>query len=153
MLEELLPVVITTMLPVAELRGGIPIGIALGLPPLLVITTAIAVNCLMFFPLYFGLELFYERLFSRYEFCRRVVERSHKKAKPYLDRYGIFGLALFIGIPLPATGVWTGTIIAWVLGLEWKRSFLAVCLGVLISAAIVSVIVLGLLSGMAFFVA
>jgi uncharacterized membrane protein len=145
MLEQLWPVIVTTLAPVAELRGGIPLGIAMGLDPALVIATAFIVNCLVFFPVYIGLTLLYERFFIRFAWCRKLIERIHKKGRPYVERYGILGLAVFVGIPLPATGAWTGTGIAWVLGLDWKRSFLAVCLGVLIAAVIVSAVSLGVL--------
>jgi len=145
---DILSVIITTMLPVAELRGGIPVGIiALGLPPALVIPLAIIVNCLIFFPIYFGLTLLYDRFFIRYSWARRLVDRVHRRGKPYLDKYGIPGLIILVGIPLPVTGAWTGTIIAWLLGLEWKRSFLAVCVGVVIAACIVSLITFGLIGG------
>lgn len=147
MLAELWPVILTTMLPIAELRGGIPLGIALGLDPLTVIVTAFVVNCLIFFPIFIALALLYEGVLNRIGFCRSVINRAHKRARPYLDRYGILGLAVFIGIPLPITGVWTGTIIAWLLGLNWKKSFLSICLGVLISTIIVSVISLGVFNG------
>lgn len=149
---NLLPVIITTMLPVAELRGGIPLGImVMGLPPSLVIPLAIVVNCLIFFPVYFGLELLYERFFIRYAWARRLIERVHRRGRPYIERYGIPGLIIFIGIPLPVTGAWTGTGIAWLLGLDWKRSFLAVCLGVLMAASIVSLVVFGLIGGAGLF--
>lgn len=148
MLEQLWPVILTTMLPVAELRGGIPLGIGLGLDPVLVIATAIVVNCLIFFPIYFVLELLYERFFIRYSWARRLIERVHRRGRPYIERYGIAGLIIFVGIPLPITGAWTGTGIAWLLGLEWKKSFLAVCVGVLMASAIVSLVTFGLLGGM-----
>ncbi len=142
---DILPVIITTMLPVAELRGGIPLGIiVMGLPPALVIPLAIIVNCLVFFPIYFGLELLYGRFFIRYAWARRLIERVHRRGRPYIERYGIPGLIIFIGIPLPVTGAWTGTGIAWLLGLDWKRSFLAVCAGVILAACIVSLVVFGL---------
>lgn len=146
---DLFSVIITTMLPVAELRGGIPLGImVLGLPPALVIPLAIIVNCLIFFPIYFGLEFLYERFFIRYAWARRLIDRVHRRGKPYILRFGIPGLILFVGIPLPITGAWTGTAIAWLLGLEWKRSFMAVCLGVVIAACIVSLVTFGLINGM-----
>jgi uncharacterized membrane protein len=148
MQPELL-VIIATMLPIAELRGGIPLGIALGLPPLTVILLAVVTNCLVFFPIFFGLKLFYERLFSRFTWARRLMNRVHKKGGPYVEKYGIIGLAVFVGMPLPVTGAWTGTGVAWFLGLDWKKSFLAVCLGVMISAAIVSTITLGFMNGFA----
>jgi uncharacterized membrane protein len=144
MLNEILIVIITTMAPIAELRGGIPLGIALGLPASIVIPLAFAVNCLVFFPIYFGMTLFYERFFARFGWARRLVGKLHKKA-PAVEEYGWVALVLFVGIPLPVTGAWTGTGIAWLLGLDWKKSFLAVCLGVLMATAIVSFITLGLL--------
>ena len=125
MIDQFLPVIITTMLPVAELRGGIPLGIALGLEPFSVILTSIIVNCLIFFPIYFGLEFLYEDFFSRFSWARKLIERVQRKGHKYVDRYGILGLIIFVGIP----------------------SFLAVCLGVLISATIVSLAVFGLIGG------
>jgi uncharacterized membrane protein len=65
----------------------------------------------------------------------------------YVEKYGIIGLAVFVGIPLPVTGVWTGTGAAWLLGLDWRKSFLAICLGVAMSATIVSLLVFGFLNG------
>jgi uncharacterized membrane protein len=132
------------MLPIAELRGGIPLGIiGLGLDPLTVIITAIVVNALIFFPIFFVLKFLYERLFIRFRWARYLINRVHKRAGPIVEKYGIWGLIIFVGIPAPVTGAWTGTGIAWLLGLDWKRSFLAVCIGVVISAAIVSAFVLG----------
>lgn len=144
MFNEILIVIITTMLPIAELRGGIPLGLALGLPATIVIPLAFAVNCLVFFPIYFGMSIFYERFFERFSWARRLVGRLHKKA-PAVEEYGLVALILFVGVPLPITGAWTGTGIAWLLGLDWKRSFLAVCLGVLMATTIVSLLVFGFL--------
>ena len=145
---ELLAVIITTMAPIAELRGGIPLGIALGLEPFLVIITAFIFNCLVFFPVYFALSILYGRFFVRFSWCRRLIERIQKRGKPYIERYGVLGLLFFVGIPLPMTGAWTGTGIAWVLGLDWKKSFLTICLGVLMATVIVSLLTLGVLNGM-----
>ncbi len=147
MFDQLWPVVVTTILPVAELRGGIPLGMGLGLDPALVIVTAFVINCLIFFPIYFVLEFLYEGFLDKSGFIRRIVERAQKRGAGIMKRYEVLGLAIFVGIPLPITGVWTGTIIAWFLDLDWKKSFLAICLGVLISATIVSIISLGLING------
>jgi len=152
MLEQLWLVILTTMLPIAELRGGIPLGIAMGLEPWLVIATAVVVNCLVFFPIFIALELLYHRFFERFGWVRSIMERIRRKGRPVIERYGVIGLAIFVGVPLPMTGAWTGTIIAWLLGLSWKKSFLAVVLGVLIAGAIVSAVVLGGISALGFFV-
>ena len=147
----LLSVIITTMLPVAELRGGIPLGLSLGLDPATVIITCFIVNCLVFFPIYIALTLLYEGVFSRFGWARRLMNRIEKKGQKYIERYGIPGLIIYVGIPLPVTGAWTGTAIAWLFRLDWKRSFLTICAGVAIATAIVSAITLGLLAGIGFY--
>ncbi len=58
-----------------------------------------------------------------------------------VDKYGYWGLALFVAIPLPITGAYTGTLGAWVLGMDPKKTFLAVALGALIAGIIVTVVV------------
>ncbi len=150
MLTELLIVFLTTMSPIVELRGAIPIGLALGLPVEVLVPVVFVVNCLVFFPIYFGLTIFYDHFFRRFGWFRKIIDRIHKKGLKYVGKYGIFGLVIFVGIPLPVTGVWTGTGIAWLLGLEWKRSFLAICLGVLIATCIVTSLSLGVLTGLTF---
>ena len=62
------------------------------------------------------------------------------KLGPKIRKYGMWGILLFVGIPLPITGAWTGTLGAWVLGLDRKRSMLAASGGVAMSATIVSLI-------------
>ncbi len=147
MLSELWAVIVAAMLPISELRGSIPLGVlVLKLDPFLVIAISIISNCLIFFPIFIGLELLYHRFFERFGWARGIIERIHRKGKPVIDKYGVIGLAILVGVPLPVTGAWTGTGIAWLLGLSWKKSFLAICIGVLIAAAIVSPLVL--LSGM-----
>ena len=149
MLSEFWPVIVTTMLPIAELRGGIPLGFVIpGLDPVLVVITAIIVNCLIFFPIFFGVSILYKDVLSKWSAFNSVVERAHRRVIGHMERWGILGLACFVGVPLPITGVWTGTIIAWFLGLDWKKSFLAICLGVLMSAAIVTFASWGILAGL-----
>jgi len=145
MLSEFWPVILTTMLPVAELRGGIPLGFALGLDPLAVVLVAFIVNCLVFFPIFFGLRLLYKDVLVRWDFFHRLMNRAHQKAAGHVERWGILGLAAFVAVPLPVTGAWTGTAIAWLLGLEWKRSFLSICLGVLVASTIVTAASWGLM--------
>jgi uncharacterized membrane protein len=153
MLNEFLAVAVTSMLPIAEVRGGIPLGIMIfKLDPALTIAVSAITNTLVFFPVYFGLELFYERFFIRFGWARLLIERIHKKGKPMLDKYGIIGLAIFVGAPLPFTGAWTGTGIAWLFGLEWKKSFIVIAAGVLMAAAIVSTVLLLGLTGLGIFV-
>ncbi len=142
---EVISFLVATMSPIVELRGGIPLGLAMGIPPEFVIPVAIITNCLIFFPIYFGLELLWERFFARFDWAQRLMARVHRKGSKYIERYEVIGLAIFVGIPLPVTGVWTGTAIAWLMDLDWKKSFLSICLGVLIAGTIISALSLGVL--------
>jgi uncharacterized membrane protein len=64
-----------------------------------------------------------------------------------VDRYGFLGLALFVAIPLPLTGAYTGTILAWLLGTDWRKAFPAVALGVLVAGIVVLLVTLGVIEG------
>lgn len=68
------------------------------------------------------------------------VKRTREKVGHKINKYGYLGVALFVAIPLPVTGAWTGTLGAWIFGLNKKRTFAAVILGVMISGIIVSFI-------------
>ncbi len=138
-----LTTILVTVVPWIELRGAIPLAIARGefssIPIILI------VNSLLFFPTYFVLEFFYENFLSRFKFVRRKLESTRKKGKPYVDKFGILGLAIFIGIPLPGSGVYTGSMLAWILGIDWKKGFAASVMGVIIAATVVTLLSLGLL--------
>ncbi len=76
----------------------------------------------------------YARLFER------LVERARRKVHAAVERYGYWGLVVFVAIPLPFTGAWTGTLGAWVLGMKVRKSLLAVAFGVLIAGVVVTVV-------------
>lgn len=151
-MDNLVCVALLAMVPIFELRGAIPFGVATGLDFTYVWAVAVIFNILAFFPVFFGLRLFYERFFSRFWWARKLIERVRRNGGPYIEKYGLLGLIIFVGTPLPVTGAWTGTGAAWLMGLDWKKSFLAVSCGVLIASAIVSLVVLGFVNGMEFFV-
>ena len=73
------------------------------------------------------------------------VERARRKAHPYVERWGFIGLTIFVAIPLPGTGVWTGALAAYLLGIEKKQTVPALILGGLLSMAITVLPALGLL--------
>ena len=68
------------------------------------------------------------------------VEKTRHKVEDKINRFGYWGVALFVAIPLPITGAWTGTLGAWIFGLKKRKTILAVILGVSISGLIVSLI-------------
>ena len=134
------------MVPVFELRGAIPVGVAAGLPLWIVFITAILGNLL---PVPF-LILFTRRVFEwlrkKSAFLERLVSRLEMKAaakEDLLKKYELLGLCILVAIPLPGTGAWTGSLVAAVFDIRLKHAFPAIALGVLIAAVIVSVVTYG----------
>jgi uncharacterized membrane protein len=146
MTREIAWVLLTTVLPISELRGGIPLGISLGLDPLFTFFIAVIANALIFFPIFFALRLFYDKLLSRIPLFNKYLDNLRKRGKPKVEKYGFWGLTLFVAIPLPITGAYTGTILAWLLGMDWKKAFPAVGLGVIVAGVVVLLITLGIIS-------
>lgn len=136
-LQKVLLVVVTNFLPTTEQIGGITLGLSLGLDPLTVLVASLTVNCLLFFPIYFGLKFLYKKGFSRIKLFQKYLERTRTKGKPYIDKYGELGLTLFVALPSPLTGTYTASILAWLMNLDWKRSFIAISIGSIIGALII----------------
>ncbi len=134
---DYLRIALITLVPWIELRGSIPTGILIwDLDPIPVFFTAVVVNILLFFPIYFGLK-FAHKYLIRWKFYERITTRIREKGEPYVKKYGVIGLGIFIGIPLPGSGVYSGTLLAWLLGMGWKKAFVAAIIGVLIAGTIV----------------
>ena len=149
MTREIAWVLLASVSPISELRGGIPLGISLGLDPLLTFFIAVVANALIFFPVFFALRLFYDKLLCRLQLFNRYLESLRKRGKPKVDKYGFWGLALFVAVPLPLTGAYTGTILAWLLGMDWKKAFPAIGLGVVVAGVVVlliTLVILGIIS-------
>ncbi len=133
-----------TFLPISELRGGLPFALVNGIPWTMAYPYCVLLNALVGPLAYLFLDTFH-RLLYRWRFYARifdrVVDRARRKLSGKVERWGIWGVALFVGVPLPITGAWTGTLGAWVLGLSRKRTMLAILIGVTISGLIVSTVV------------
>jgi len=137
MIDKIYLVILTSIAPISELRGGIPLGLYLGLDPTMTFLLAVAFNSLIFFPIYFAMQLFYKKFFSKILIFTEYLKKLRIRGKPYVDKYGALGIMIFVAIPLPLTGAWTGTLLSWLLGMNWKKSFFAVALGVLVAGVIV----------------
>jgi uncharacterized membrane protein len=137
MFNDILAVALANLLPTTEQIGGILLGLSLGLDPFTVLLTSLTVNCLLFFPIYFGMKLLYNKVFSKIRLFEKYLEMVRKKGKPYIDKYGIFGLTVFIALPTPLTGTYTASILSWFLGLDWKKSFFAIAVGSAIGAFVI----------------
>lgn len=140
-------VVFFSVLPITELRASIPFALAAGLPPLKVYLLAVLGNLLPIFPLLLLLGPVSEFI-CRYPIIGKIFDnilnRSRSKGKK-ISKYGYIGLAFFVAIPLPGTGVWTGSLISWLLGMKIKASALAMSVGVCISGMIVTLATIGII--------
>lgn len=139
---ELIHTMLIAMVPVIELRGAIPYGIAKGLPFWPVFLIAFFGNLL---PVPF-IILFIRKIFTflrRSRFLGPMIERLERKAHlkgRIVNRYKAFGLFIFVAIPLPGTGAWTGALIAAFLDIRLRKAFPAITLGVLVAGLLVSAI-------------
>lgn len=136
-LSDELIVVAVSALPVVELRAGVPIGIVLlGLPPLTVLLLAVAGNMI---PVALLLPLLQLRLVQR--LAAPVIARAREKAAGVANaKSTLTALALFVGVPFPGTGGWTGTVVSFVLGLSVAQSFFSIGAGVVMSATIMTIL-------------
>lgn len=133
-LPPYLKYLVLAFVPTVELRGAVPWAVQQGdrayLPLILM------ANWLIFWPTYWGLEWIYEHI-PEHSWVHRKLERIRHKAHPYVEKYGILGLALFVSIPLPGTGAYSGSAAAWLLDMDWRKTFVSVCLGVFIAFLVV----------------
>jgi uncharacterized membrane protein len=147
MIKEIALTLLASVSPISELRGGIPLGILeFGLDPLFTFCIAVVANALIFFPVFFALRLFYDKVLFRIPLFNRYLDNLRKRGKPKVEKYGFWGLTLFVAIPLPITGAYTGTILAWLMDMDWKKAFPAVGLGVIVAGVVVLLITLGITS-------
>ena len=134
-------VFIISMLPLIELRGAVVYGIAMKLDLTKIMLISIIGNMLVV-PLIFGSELKYIGKFFKY--CLVKGHNAGKKLETG-SKYGVYvALFLFVGIPLPGTGAWTGTLAASLLDLDFKKTVLSVLFGVILAFLIMSLVSLGL---------
>ena len=133
---------VLSLLPVSELRGGIPYAVANGIHPLTAYIMCVLSNMLVIPIVFVFLETLH-RFFYRVHLYRmlfdKLVVRTKKKAQENVDRWGYWGVMMFVAIPLPITGAYTGTLAAWLLRLDKKKSYGYLVLGVVIAGIIVSV--------------
>ena len=139
MLKKCLWVFLISMVPIIELRGAIPVGAVMELPFWLNYILCVFGN---FLPVPFIL-LFIRKILNWMKTVKRLdkislwVEEKAQKHSAKVMKGVALGLFLFVAIPLPGTGAWTGALIAITLGLELKKSFLPIALGVLGAGAII----------------
>jgi uncharacterized membrane protein len=158
MLEKILVLVFLSWVPLFELRWSIPIGLFSGLiegvpffgsmqgfalPLEIVFLVCVGANALLGFLAYFFFDkiifVFLKVPFLK-KFYNKLIIKSQKKAYPLVEKYGLIGMSLFIAIPLPGSGSWTGALAGNLLNFGYKRFFVANLIGVIISGLIVSIV-------------
>lgn len=146
-----------SMIPIIELRGAIPMGYFLGLPWWQSYVISVLGNML---PVPFIL-LFINRVIrwmasSKIKLFHKVANWLLAKAAKNtekIEKYGFWGVCLFIAVPLPVTGAWTGSLVSATIGLKFWRAMLSALLGVMIAGVIMTVIFYGIGGAMAEFFA
>jgi len=142
-----LQVIILAAVPVTELRFSIPAAMAMGVPPTKAYGLSVVGNIMPVCLLLVVWEPVFRLLSSFYFFepvLEALLERTRKKGDK-VQKYGALGLMLFVAIPAPGTGVWTGSLLAYLLGIQFKYAFLALSGGVLIAGALVTLATVGVL--------
>lgn len=138
------------MIPIAELRGAIPVALVnFALPVWSAFLWAVIGNII---PVIFLLKYLeplarwlskHNRLFER--FFNWLFARTRRKFSSSAQKYGLFlALMLFVAVPLPVTGAWTGSVAAFLFGMPFRRALFAILLGVLIAGIIVTLTTLGI---------
>lgn len=146
LVRHLLIMVGLTFLPTLELRASIPYGVAMldgelhwAAVALICIVCNILLAPLVWLFVHHGMYLFLKIGFINriYEW---MVKRTQRKVQRYVDRWGVIGLAFFIGVPLPGSGVYSGCLGAYLLGFKFRDYMIASALGCLIAGAVVTAV-------------
>lgn len=146
---EMLLTLLVSMIPIIELRGGVPFGVAMGLTVQQAFWAALIGNLI---PVPF-IILFVRKVFSwikgHIPKLSSLVDRMEKRAwekSDQVQKYQMLGLLLFVAIPLPGTGAWTGALIAALMDMKLTRAVPVIALGVLIAGIIVTSLTYGVVS-------
>jgi uncharacterized membrane protein len=135
--------IIWSIIPISELRGGIPYAIANDINPFLAYFICVGANTLAFPIVFFFLE-FLHPLFLKVDIYQNLFDKfvlqTRRKLDEKIKRYGFWGLMLFVMIPLPVTGAYTGSFAAWLFNIPKKQALISVSLGVMISGIIITII-------------
>ena len=135
-----LKVFVISILPISELRGSIPFGLANSLPIWQTWIISIIGN---FLPVPFILLFLnpVEKFFRKWKFFDKIIDKvfeyTRRKTRKSIEKWESLALILFVAVPLPVTGAWTGSLAAYLFGLDFKKSLLCIFIGVLIASIIV----------------
>ena len=147
-------VMICAMIPIIELRGAIPLGMGLGLQWWQSYLYAVIGNMIPVpFILLFITKVIALMTRSRVKFFNKIgtwLTNKAEKNREKIERYSFWGVCLFVAVPLPVTGAWTGSLVAATIGMKWWKALLSCFLGVLLAGVIVTLISYGALAAFTF---
>jgi len=150
-LSDIVKIFLTAMTPIGELRASIPLGLSiLKQPWFLVFVISVIGNMippifiLWLFPRFSDWLMSHSKLMNK--FLTWLFNRTRKKAQDNIEKYGDLALIIFVAIPLPNTGAWTGALAAWLFGIPMKRALPNVLYGVLIAGVVVTLVTAGLIN-------
>lgn len=133
-----------SLAPISELRGAIPFAVLRGVSLPAAVLISIGFNALVPLVVFIFLSTLHTWIY-RWDVYRgffdRFVEKTRIKVHPKVEKYGYLGLLLFVALPLPVTGAWTGALGAWILGMEKRKAIPSIIAGVCIAGIIVGILV------------
>ncbi len=141
---------IISMMPILELRGGLIAASILKVPFLRALIICLIGNILPTPFILLFLNYIFD-LLSKWKVTKKLVDWIKKKTlskKDTLEKYGYLGILLFVGIPLPGTGMWTGSMLVVLLGMNRKKSVPYIILGILMASVIMSIVSYGILGNL-----
>jgi uncharacterized membrane protein len=145
-MNSLIWAALMSMTPFGELRLGIPVALASHINPWVAYFVCVGANIIIVPITYFFLEVIHHRLLhvkTYQSLFDKSMEKTRVKVKPLIDKYGMFGLAVFVAVPIPGTGAYAGTLGAWFFGMNKWKAFLSIAIGVVVAGAIMMGGVLG----------
>ena len=143
---QILMTFLVSMVPIIELRGALPMATGAGLDWRIAIVVAIIGNLVPVPFIIMFIRKIFDWMRKQNNFFGKVVEKLENKAfskRDTIDKYGPWGLWIFVAIPLPGTGAWTGALIAALLDIPLKKSFPAIATGVITAGIIVAFVSYG----------
>ena len=144
-----LTVMLTAALPVIELRGAIPVGISLGLTPIYATILSFIGSMIPVPFILFTIRPIFNYLKTTKTFRKlvdKITDRSLRNHSEKIYKYGAWGLLILVAIPLPGTGVWTGSLVAALLNMRFKLAFPAILVGNFIAALLIMLFSNGVVS-------
>ena len=141
MFQDILFTFLISLSPFGEARAGIPYGELNNLPIIWVFIIGLTAN-LLIFPLFYRGIKFSNKHFFKNKFYKKsaiyLSSRARAKTNTVIKKYGVWGLMIFVMIPLPITGAYIGTIAAYIFGISYKKSLIAISSGIIISSIMVT---------------